>query len=222
MLCEVYGMVDAERRARIKDAVGRAVRVILDAQNIKKDPNQRGGWRYLPDSRDSDISVTGWQLMALRGAANIGAAVPPDAITEGVDYIHRRAVQGGGFSYQASNDPNQARTGVGILSLELLGHHDDAAALAGGDYLLRNPLKNAGANFFYYAVYYCAQAANQLGGKYFPGIYHPLRDTLIASQHQDGSWSANGIETQGGNSYATAMALLALEVPYHYLPLYQR
>ena len=37
-----------------------------------KNPEHAGGWRYQPTSRDSDISVTGWQVMALRAAKSAG------------------------------------------------------------------------------------------------------------------------------------------------------
>ena len=39
----------------------------LDAQaRQKRDELDRGGWRYQPDSGDSDMSCSGWALMALR------------------------------------------------------------------------------------------------------------------------------------------------------------
>ena len=232
MLCEAYGMVDEPRQQRIKIVVAKAVRLILNAQTLPKTPRDIGGWRYTPTSEDSDISVTGWQLMALRGAANIGAPVPRKAIDLGIAYIKRRAVDGGGFSYILNGDPNAARTGTGILSLELLGQHHTKEALAGGDYLLRNALAGAhphspGQTFtgehYYYTVYYCTQAANQLGGKYWDDIHTAIRTSLLQRQQQNGSWSAaNTNEQQGGDSYATSMSILALTVPYRYLPIYQR
>src|SRR5438477_255686 len=79
-----------------------AAKLILDAQKVPQGPHA-GGWRYQANSADADISVTGWQLMALRGAANCGAAVPKEVLDKGVAYIRRLAVpkdQGGGFGYQ--------------------------------------------------------------------------------------------------------------------------
>jgi hypothetical protein len=226
MLCEAYGMVDEERQEKIRKAVSRSVRLILTAQAIPKHPNDQGGWRYTPTSSDSDISVTGWQLMALRGAANIGAAVPRKAIDDGIAYIKRRAVNSGGFSYTGGNDPNPARTGTGILALELLGQHHSKEALAGGAFLLATPLGSARSGFgefYYYSVYYCSQAANQLGGKYWDLINKPIRESLLQRQARDGSWPvAQSNEQQGGDAYGTAMGVLALAVPYRYLPIYQR
>jgi len=228
MLCEVYGMVDDARREKIDKVLAKAVKLILDAQKLPdgrpKDTPHTGGWRYQPTAGDADISVTGWQLMALRGAANCGAAVPKDALEQGVAYVRRNAVPGtGGFGYQPQGNANPARTGTGILSLEMLGQHHSAEALAGGEYLLQNPPDNAGQEFYYYSVYYCAQALNQLGGKYWDTVYPKLREPLLKLQQNDGHFSGgNGQEAEAGDAYRTSMAVLALCVPYRYLPLYQK
>jgi hypothetical protein len=163
MLSEVYGMVDDTRRAKIDTALSKSVAVILAAQKVPKSPVFQGGWRYQPGSADSDLSVTGWQLMALRGAAECGAAVPPAAISAGVDYDRRSAVPTGGFSYQPGGGPDQACTGTGIVAMELLGQHNSPQAIAGGNWLLANPPSQPNIAFYFYAIYYCAQAANQLG-----------------------------------------------------------
>jgi hypothetical protein len=228
MLCEAFGMVDEARKPKLEAAIARAAKVILDSQKIPKGQFE-GGWRYQINATDADISVTGWQLMALRGAANCGAAIPREALDKGVAYIRRLAVKNeGGFGYQNGGGPNRARTGTGVLSLEMLGQHTDKEphlpeALAGGEYLLKHPLTNPGDEFYYYSIYYGSQAANQLGGKYWDGIYPKIRDTLQPRQRPDGSWPPGpGAEGSAGPAYSTSMAVLALCVPYHYLPLYQK
>ena len=74
-LCESYGMLDERRQAQARTVISKAVRLILNAQKAagKERTGSKGGWRYTPQSSDADTSVTGWQLMALRGAKNIGA-----------------------------------------------------------------------------------------------------------------------------------------------------
>ncbi len=221
MLDEVYGMVAPAQRRRVARALAKAIQLILSAQKIPRGPFA-GGWRYQPNATDADISCTGWQLMALRGAADNGAAVPLAAIKDGIGFLLRDACPNGGFAYQPGGPPGPARTGTGVTALELLGQRNLPQALAGGDYLLAHPLR-PGETFYYYAVYYCSQAANQLGGKYWQGIYPHIRRQLVRHQHAAGFWQpTDAIERQGGDVYATAMALLALCVPYHYLPLYQR
>jgi hypothetical protein len=226
MLSEGYGMVDDARKQRIERALAKSVALILAAQKVRKDNNEEGGWRYQRVSNDSDISVTGWQLMGLRGAANCGASVPKDALGRGREYVRRCAYQGrgGGFTYQARRgEPSPARTGTGIVSLEMLGEHASAEALAGGDYLLKNPLTDANQGFYYYGIYYISQAYNQLGGKYWEQGYPKLRDVLLAAQTEQGPWEqGSGQEQETGAAYRTSMAVLALCVPYRYLPLYQK
>jgi rhamnogalacturonyl hydrolase YesR len=71
MLAEVVGMTNGELAKQVKPALEKAVAIILKSQ--RKNPPHRGGWRYNTDPNgDSDISVTGWQLMALRAAKNVG------------------------------------------------------------------------------------------------------------------------------------------------------
>ena len=58
-LGEAYGMTHDES---LKEPLTRAVQFIIDAQNTKD-----GGWRYVP-GQISDMSIFGWQLMALKSA----------------------------------------------------------------------------------------------------------------------------------------------------------
>ena len=244
MLAEVYGMVDDTRREKIGKALAKSAKLILDAQAYNGKPKAMpytGGWRYQANIQDADISVTGWQMMALRGAANCGADIPKENLEAAREYIQRSAVPTGGFSYQPQNKaPNQARTGTGILMMELFkgldpklapGEHPKEA-LAAGDWLMARPENapdNPSMEFYYYAIYYCSQALNQLGGKYWDTLYTgKLLPVLLAQQDQKketpayGSFGgSNGQEQQAGPAYRTAMACLALCVPYRYLPIYQ-
>ena len=51
----------------------------------------RGGWRYAQKQHDaeSDLSLTGWQVMFLRSAKNAGFEVPSKPIDEATDYVLR-------------------------------------------------------------------------------------------------------------------------------------
>src|SRR5262249_26808594 len=58
-LGEVYGMVhDRTLRDKVRGTLQRAVKLILEAQNVRKGPRGEGGWRYTPGSGDSHLTVT--------------------------------------------------------------------------------------------------------------------------------------------------------------------
>jgi len=224
MLAEVAGMTDGELAKKVKSGLEKAVAVILKAQRVNAP--HRGGWRYSTDARsDSDISVTGWQVMALRAAKNVGCDVPPDSIERAVKYIKSCFAPGaGGFSYMV-HFPNAtaACTGTSILCLELCGkdtHHADES-LKGGSYLLKHP-PHWGEVHFYYSVYYGAQAMFQLGGNYWNVYRKKLHDALLTNQRDNGSWQGGDSDSGYGPAYGTSMAVLALTVEYRYLPIYQR
>jgi len=226
MLGEVAGMID-DRKSGVESIhrVHRgAVDIILRAQNVPKDRWNFGGWRYTPSSEVSDISVSGWQLLALRAALDVGLPVPEKNIRQAVGYILRCAHPSGGFSYQPGGEPNVGRTGTGILALEICGEHATDEARRGGDWLLRHALEWRGP-FFYYGAYYAAQGMYQLGGQYWRE-WQPISERLLlAKQGNDGSWplpSGATHEEQAGPIYTTSMAILSLGVEFRYLPIYQR
>ena len=223
MLAEVVGMTpDPALAEKSRQALTKAVKLILMAQNLAKNPENAGGWRYQPTSRDSDISVSGWQLMALRAARSTGCDVPSENIERAVTYLKRCAVPGGGFAYQPGQPANNPRTGTGVLALEICGEHLTPEARAGAEYLVQHP-PHWSSPYFFYEVYYCSQAMFQMGDQYFLKYYPKLVQVLLDHQERDGSWlSGDGNDRTGGRSYCSAMAVLALAVEYRYLPIYQR
>src|SRR5258708_11194603 len=113
MLAEVVGMTsDAKLADEARTALTHAVKLILLAQNLHKNPDNAGGWRYHPTSRDSDISVSGWQILALRAAKSAGCAVPSENIDRAVEYLKHCASREGGFGYQPGRRPDNPRTGT--------------------------------------------------------------------------------------------------------------
>lgn len=223
MLAEVIGLSnDPALAERCRTALAKAVELLLKAQAVAKGPDHAGGWRYQPTSHDSDLSVTGWQLIALRAAKDAGCAVPAQAIDDAVAYVKRCAAKQGGFAYQPGQGPNNPRTGTGILALEICGRHLTDEAVAGARYLAEHPPRWS-SEYFFYEVYYAPQALFQLGDEYFRPYYQKLVDILLQHQEKDGSWlSADGNDRSAGRIYCTAMAALALAVESRYLPIYQR
>ena len=230
MLAEVAGMTDAKRAEDLRKRLEAAVSVILAGQRKGTGFNQdrdRGGWRYTVTGFDADLSVTGWQVLALRAAKNVGCDVPQERIQAANDYVKRcHDVRTGGFTYTTYGNVTVPCTGVGILCLELSGKeaHQSAEALKAGSYVLKTPL-NSASQHFYYGVYYTSQAMFQLGENYWKSYRDDLHKLLLRtnSPSANGSWAGRGgDDARYGAGYCTAMAILALTVEYRYLPIYQR
>ena len=223
-LAEASGMVDERRQEKIDKLLPLATKVILDAQNQQKsNPAHLGGWRYLPNSNDSDLSASGWALMALRSARLNGARVPPEAIEKAVLYLKRAYRESDGtFGYQGANGGSaDTLTGAAILCLELCGKHLDPMSLKGAKYLEKTyPRTLANNGQRYYGLYYTAQGLFQIGGPTWRGFSRWMYDTFVPQQRADGSWGGAG--NNGNDVFATAMTILSLTVPYRMLPIYQR
>jgi hypothetical protein len=177
------------------------------------------------------MSVTGWQLLALRAAKNLGCDVPPDAIEKAVAYVKRSQASSGAFCYTPHGAQTVPCTGTGILALEVCSASPvlTPEAVRGGNFLVRYPPHWGGGHFFY-SIYYCTQATFQLGGKpvrkgerparnYWEFFRPKMQKVLLDNQAPGGNWPDG--DRQGEN-YATAMAVLALAVEYRFLPIYQR
>lgn len=225
MLAEVCGMVDKELGKEVKRAVEKGVAIILKAQ--RTDRVHGGGWRYRVEHvAGSDISVTGWQVMALRAARNLGCDIPGEVIDKAVAYIKRcQDDRSGGFRYMPFANITVPCTGTSVLALELCGknEHKSEAVLKGANYLIRNEnLPRWNAAHFSYSIYYGAQATFQVGGNYWTTYRSKLHQALLRHQSSTGSWLGTSYDANYGPNYCTAMAVLALTVEYRFLPIYQR
>jgi hypothetical protein len=241
MLAEVYGQVSGARAKNVKTAIERALKFSLELQSRPKRDRDIGGWRYLwvfPSGVDSDLSVTGWQLMFLRSAKNAEFSVPENAITAAIEYVRQLWDPGSGaFNYELHNDfqrdnrITRGMTGAGILCLSMAGQHETIIARSAGTWLLEHPfitfndsVPNRRNDRVFYGAYYCSQAMAQLGGRYWDQFFPKLVNVLLENQASDGSWPQEpyGGDAIFGNEYTTALAVLSLTPPYQLLPVYQR
>ncbi len=216
-LAEVYGMTGDRD---LKPYLRKAVNLILNSQ--KNDD----GWRYSPDKRgDSDISVTVIQLMALRAARNAGIDIPASVIERGIGYIEKSRCEDGGFAYTLTHKRSGfARTAAGVMSLYLAGKYQAGGIDEGLKYLDEYRADDARekgrmVHWFYYGHYYAAQAMFQAGGSYWRNWFSWIRAELLRRQTSEGAWSD---DSRAGPVFATSMALMILEIPYRYLPIFQR
>jgi hypothetical protein len=194
---------------------------------------------------DSDLSVTGWNIMFLRSAKNSGFEVAQADVDDAAAYVRRLwNPSTGTFNYDTQEQigtiamDTRGMVGAGILSLTLIGQHGTPMARSAGDWLLAHPYKGFGdlvssRDRFFYGAYYCTQAMVQLGGRYWEQFFPPLVNALLSGQSADGSWppevdrGGNGVggggsEAMFGNVYSSALAVLSLTPPYQLLPVYQR
>jgi hypothetical protein len=217
---EIYGMTrggaDTARAERVHESLVRAVRLIVQTQNAE------GGWRYNPVPYDADVSVTICQIMALRSARNAGIEVPKETIDRAVEYVRKCQNADGGFRYQLQGGGSAwPRSAAGLASLYYAGIYEDEAIDAGLDYLHRNAMPgspNRSRAHYYYGVYYAAQAMYLAGGDDWARYWPAVREELIERQEAAGGWS----DRHAGGAYGTAMALITLQMPKRYLPIFQK
>jgi len=232
-LAEVYGMT---HRDDVKKNLQKAVDFIVKSQN------HEGGWRYVPLARESDMSIVVCQVMALRSARNIGIRVPKSTIERAYNYVVESAVTEeqprgfqhaayrsdvGTFHYQKDHYSRSsfALTSAGVTALHGLGIYSDKLIAKGVNYLNEDFAKfnsfwgRTGHYFFWYGHYYGVQAMYTQGGQDWKNYFVNLRRLLIDMQRPDGSWPNH----EGpGSAFGTACAVLILEIPFGFLPIFQR
>ncbi|MBM3987406.1 MAG: terpene cyclase/mutase family protein [Planctomycetes bacterium] len=235
-LAEVYGQT---HRQDIRSKLQLAVDFIVNSQN------QDGGWRYEPYAVESDMSIVVCQVMALRAARNIGIRVPKSTIDRAAKYVVDSAVteetlqrsfgmfnarsELGSFHYQ-KNDGSRSSfplTAAGVTALYGAGVYSDRSIDDGISYL-RSHLAHfnleygrsvGGHYFFWYGHYYGVQAMYTAGAHDWESYFATVRDEILRMQQDDGSWPN---EVGPGPALGTAAAVLILEIPYRYLPIFQR
>jgi hypothetical protein len=228
-LCEAYGMTKAYGMAGdpwVGIPAQRAVNFIQSAQH-----SNSGGWRYAPGD-EGDLSVAGWQVMALTSAKIAGLQVNPAALEKARKYVESMACgyHGEQFRYQANREPNDAMTSVGLLCSQYLGaKRNEPRMTEGANYLISHaPQVQQHRNVYYW--YYAAQVMHNLGGRQWDDWNRTMRRVLIDTQVKEGcaagSWdptapSPDQWGAQGGRLVITSLSALTLEVYYRYLPLYK-
>ena len=239
-LCEAYTFckqMDIPSITNLEKVVIKAVDVILAGQH------PTGGWAYNYNTSQGahvDLSVTGWNVQALKAAEHGGIKPSKGSITNALrkasSYCRKSVMPDGLFSYQeGGKEPRPSLVGVGVLSLQMTGSGTDNAARKGMDWMLKNTNKpftwkadNTSSNI--YQHYYGVQAAMNRGGDLWAAYNRAFRDATLQAQASDGSFAPNGYGGPGGNVqtsanrnandkiYRQCLATLMLEVYYRFLP----
>ena len=235
-LALIEALVDLEDET-LEPMVREAVQLILRAQNtehkpetlsgpIQTDNRHYGGWRYGPDSTDSDLSVTGWQVLALKAAVNAGFSVPDHVLPAAAGFV--RSLQGkndGSFRYNSRGDAGSscARAGMGALSLQLSGFPKDPmippAIRFMQDYAPRWNFEEPGDGYPFYYWYYGTRVMYLAGGDDWRIWKDWMCRFLVDHQNEDGSWDGAQSEEKLG-VYRVALGALMLEFCCGHVPVY--
>ena len=215
-----------------------AIQLIIRAQNtehkpkilggpINEDSPHYGGWRYNPDSTDSDISISGWHILALKAGHMAGLTIPEWSLQKAADFLracYDKNEQA--FTYEVgSGETGCVRAGIGALGLQLCGYADDPLIPPTLRYMLDNPAvweyEDPGAGFPFYYWYYATRAMLNAGGDDWQIWKSWMCRLLVENQNEDGSWEGAQEETNM-TIYTTAIGALMLELCCGHLPVYMR
>ncbi len=223
VLCEAYAL---SQHTMLKEPAQRAIDFIVQAQH------PRGGWRYAP-GEPGDLSVVGWQYMALRSAQMAGLDVPGDVLKkagqflDSVQTVDKKAKDKAAlFSYLPGNGPTPTMTAEGLLCRQYSGWtYKEPLLIGGANFLLQRHPPGGRSHDIYY-IYYATQVMHHLGGEPWKQWNPLMQAHLLGSQesegHATGSWPPQGgHDSQGGRLYTTSLAICTLEVYYRHLPLYR-
>ena len=234
-VCEAYALTRSPKLGRMAQrAVGHICRV----------QPSHGGFRYKGPAPkgEGDLSVTGWQIMAIKSAIASGLDVPGHTVDRTRTFL-RNSWRGYGKScYIVGNKGpgGPAVWAIGMLGRQFIGGDYDTDIRQCADALLAHARSKDGGvgkgrgklvGDLYY-TYYSVLAMYQRGGDDWTQWNKLFRYRLVKAQthalyskgrYVRGSWNpANHVwGSRGGRVYSTAMAILSLEVYYRFLPVYR-
>jgi len=230
---EAYGLTRAPSIGRMAQA---AINYVVAEQP------EHGGYRYRGGTTksDGDMSVTGWQIMAIKSAICSELKVPESAVERSRLFLKNSKREYGTSAYTVGGGRGgKAVSAIGMLCKQFLGGDYGQEIGDCADFLLRDikvgkNAKDVLVGDLYY-TYYSVLAMFQMGGEYWVRWNKAFRDPLVKCQihtpHFDkagkfirGSWDPANHQwaNRGGRVYSTAMAILSLEVYYRFLPVYKR
>ncbi len=218
-LADAYALTGDEM---LRDPAQRAVNYLNAAQH------SAGGWRYTSGER-GDLSVTGWQLMALHSARAAGLRVETAALARASNFLDQVQTDrvGATYGYLPGHRDSPAMTAEGLLSRIYLGWKQTEPGLRRGvrELTRRHPVNLHDTNIYYW--YYATQLLHHWGGREWEHWNEAMSDALVTTQvrtgHAAGSWNPDTPHGgQGGRLYMTVLATCTLEVYYRHAPLFRK
>lgn len=218
-VCEAYGMTgDSE----LKIPATRAMKYAQWSQGRQK------GWRYTPRD-ESDLSVTGWYMMALMTGKMAGLEPDQKVIDSVSEYLETVSHDyGARYAYVRNEPPSLSMTAEGLLCRQYLGWPRSHPALQRAIEidLLPNAPNAEDEIFSVYYWYYATQVLHHVGGQPWNQWNEKMRVALPALQvkagKEAGSWDPKKDQfgASGGRLYTTCFCIYCLEVYYRHLSLY--
>ncbi len=226
-LCEAYAMSGSRPTGSygdpgmvggnedLKKAVEKALELIYKWQ----DANPQGGWSYEANS-PIDPTVSGWAIMALKGAKVAGFKIPAERFLKGLDAIRSITTLD-----KTKGDYGHAMTGYRAQNAQLFnskGYATTAAGLVSNLFLgmtTADPLVNAAASYItqdealpnwnftpadsatdyqnIYYWYYGTLGTFQAGGDYWPKWNKRLQAALLPNQRKGGALDGSPTDVDG-------------------------
>lgn len=222
---------DLTRNQRYRDAAERGLRFSAQTQQ------PGGGWDYTAArTLRNDLSITGWQVMAMHAAQQAGIFYPAE-MEQKVRRFIRRAAKKSGWAVYADRGIGKGRGGisiaaVGMLSKLYLGWSPKSPEIRrAAEHIVRRPpdpdqrvdWERTFQSSYYW--YYATLSLFHVGGEAWDAWNVLLQRTVLPLQEdkgeQKGSWDPdpNWLGSAGGRIATTALNVLTLEVYYRYTPL---
>jgi hypothetical protein len=223
-LAEAYGAVD-DRGLGAARSIGAALELAVRAAVTSAKSNPYGAWRYSPDAKDADTSVSGAVMMGLLAARNAGIEVPDETVTRAIQYFVSMTGPNGQLGYSGSpGGGSDAVTSIAVLVEAIARKKDLSEYKRSLVYLKERSLSAAAVGDGYpaYTRYYRAQALFQGDVTTWEQWNAGLVRELKALQSKDGSFSGFTGRGGSGGTVDTSLALLSLAVNYKFLPVYER
>ena len=162
------------------------------------------------------------ERVALRAARDAGIKVEKDVIDKAIVYVRQCQNPDGGFSYMLTPGGGGGsafpRSAAGVAALYYAGVFQGNDLKKGLEYVKQfTPGKGDAGNegHYFYGNYYAVQCMFLAGGDWWAEWYPAIRDELCDRQQTGGYWDGDFSQ-----DYATSMALIILQMPNRYLPVY--